>query len=574
MQGLPPAIEVYPVHHLPIIKAYADPLGLVSLINHYVPTAMGVDAGTVVLAMVWDTLSGRRPLSRLEEFFAQQAPALLLGQAVSPQALHDATVGRGLDRLYAFGPMRLCTACAVRAAMQLGLERRYVHGDPTSRSVWGDYQCAETQALPWQVTYGDSTEKRPDLKQCVRSTLGVDRAVPIWGKPEDGNASDQTLKTTLLSEIAHLRAQYGVQPGAYIYMAEAALVTADNLAALRDTLCITRLPATYSECGRVIAEAVAPHHGEEVGVRAQTPPTKRRPATCYQVSEGEGTLDGTAYRGGGGPLQPPGSTPAAAAGACDPSVRRDAGGDRARGGSARVLLPRGCRSRCRQAADTPERLARSGRRRHGVPHVWPWAAECPAAPGGQSAAGWPAGHPARAGGGHGPQDARDRLFCAPDQCPHRGRDGPSGGGRPAGLQRTAWHRAKLRLLAGPPHRQQLVSEAARAQGSPGAGVITGAAAVASGGANSTRARGDHGAAMDRVGQEGHAEAHGLHDDDPVCRGDGAESGGPTPAGSPAVASPTAIPCGIACPGYLLHSTPEWLTRRGGPEQESKVPWLP
>jgi hypothetical protein len=46
MQALPPAIEVYPVHHLPILKAYADQLGLVSLINHYVPTAMEVDAGT------------------------------------------------------------------------------------------------------------------------------------------------------------------------------------------------------------------------------------------------------------------------------------------------------------------------------------------------------------------------------------------------------------------------------------------------------------------------------------------------------------------------------------------------
>ena len=80
MQDLRPAIEVYPVHHLPIIKAYADQLGLVSLINHYVPTAMEVDAGTVVLALVLDTLSGRSPLYRLEEFFAQQDTELLLGE--------------------------------------------------------------------------------------------------------------------------------------------------------------------------------------------------------------------------------------------------------------------------------------------------------------------------------------------------------------------------------------------------------------------------------------------------------------------------------------------------------------
>src|SRR4029450_5764440 len=140
MQVLPPAIEVYPVHHLPIIKAYAHRLGLVSLINHYVPTAMEVDAGTVVLALVLDTLSGRSPLYRLEEFFAPQDTELLLGKAVPPQALNDDTVGRVLDRLYDCGTMRLFTACAVRAAMRFGLERRYVHFEPPSRRVWGDYQ--------------------------------------------------------------------------------------------------------------------------------------------------------------------------------------------------------------------------------------------------------------------------------------------------------------------------------------------------------------------------------------------------------------------------------------------------
>src|SRR5215831_7530362 len=135
MQDLPPAIAVYPVHPLPIIKAYADQLGLVSLINHYVPTEMDVDAGTVVLGLVLDTLSGRSPLYRLEEFFAHQDTALLLGRAIPPHALNDDAVGRVLDRLYAMGTMKLFTACAVRAAARFGLERRYVHFGTTSRSV-------------------------------------------------------------------------------------------------------------------------------------------------------------------------------------------------------------------------------------------------------------------------------------------------------------------------------------------------------------------------------------------------------------------------------------------------------
>jgi transposase len=245
---------------------------------------------------VLDTLSGRSPLYRLHEFVDQQDTELLLGKAVPSQALNDDTVGRVLDRLYDFGTMRLFTGCAVRAATRFGLECRYVHFDTTSRSVWGEYKFAETQDLPFQVTYGYSKDKLPDLKQFVLSTLCVDRAVPIWGKPEDGNASDKTLNTTMLSEIAHLLAHHGVQPGAYIYIADAALVTADNLAALRDTWFITRLPATYSECGRVITEAVAHNQWTEVGVLAQTKPTRRRPGTFYKVAERQVTLYGKTYR--------------------------------------------------------------------------------------------------------------------------------------------------------------------------------------------------------------------------------------------------------------------------------------
>jgi transposase len=296
MPDRPPAIEVYPVHHLPSIKAYADQLGLVGLINHYVPTAMDVDAGTVVLGLVFDTLSGRSPLYRLEEFFAHHDPALLLGQALPPHAFTDDTVGRVLDRLDDMGTMKLFTACAVRAVTRFGLERRYVHVETTSQSVWGEYPCAEEQAIPFRVTYGYSKDKRPDLKPFVLSTLWVDRAVPMWGKPEDGKASDKPLKTTLWSAIAQSLARHGVAPGASSYIADAALVTEANLAALGDTLFITRLPATYSACGRVMAEAVAHNPWEEVGVLAQTRPTKHRPGTFYNVVERGVTWYGKPYR--------------------------------------------------------------------------------------------------------------------------------------------------------------------------------------------------------------------------------------------------------------------------------------
>jgi hypothetical protein len=198
MQDILPAIEVYPVHHLPIIKAYADQLGLVSLINHYVPTEMAMDAGMVVLGLVLDTLSGRSLLYCLEEFFAHEDTALLLGKALPLQAFTDDTVGRVLDRLYDFGTMRLYTACAVRAVTRFGIERRYVYFDTTSYSVWGAYEFPEAQALSFRITYGYSKEKRPDLKQFVLSTLcgsgGADMGqAQRWLRGRGANAHRDTL---------------------------------------------------------------------------------------------------------------------------------------------------------------------------------------------------------------------------------------------------------------------------------------------------------------------------------------------------------------------------------------------
>jgi transposase len=191
--------------------------------------------------------------------------------------------------------MKLFTACAIRADRVFGFDQRYVHFDTTSITVYGDYwppEEAGESEVPFQITYGYSKDKRPDLKQCVLSTRCVDRA----GKPEDGNAADKTVHNTILSTIATFLAQHGVAPGAYIYVADAALVTEDNLAALGDTLFITRLPATYNACGRLIAEAVAHHTWADVGSLAHTKPTKHRPVTSYKASEGQVTLYGTSYR--------------------------------------------------------------------------------------------------------------------------------------------------------------------------------------------------------------------------------------------------------------------------------------
>jgi hypothetical protein len=115
---------------------------------------MEVAPGTMVLGMIVDTLRGRSPRYRLEESFAQQDTELLLGKALPPEALHDDTVGRVLDRLSTVGTMKICTACAVGADQVCGFDTQSGHFDATARSVHGDDRLPEDQEVPCTMTHG------------------------------------------------------------------------------------------------------------------------------------------------------------------------------------------------------------------------------------------------------------------------------------------------------------------------------------------------------------------------------------------------------------------------------------
>ena len=233
-------IEASQVHQWPMVKASADTMGVVEVSHARGPSAMAVEPGTMVVGLVWETVSGRRPLDRLEEFLAQHDPALLWGKALPAQACNDETVGRRLDRLAALGTMQRFTAGAVRADTLCGLDTRHGPLETTSLRVDGEAARPEAREVPCTSTQGSRTETRPDLKPCVLATVCVDRAVPLWGAPHAGNASDQTVHHTRWSTLAPCLAPPGVAPGAYTDVADAALGTAEHLAARGDTGCSRR----------------------------------------------------------------------------------------------------------------------------------------------------------------------------------------------------------------------------------------------------------------------------------------------------------------------------------------------
>ena len=279
--------------HLPIVKEYAKRINLVETINEIVGSQMDLSPGMAILAMVLDTLSGRTPLYRLTEFFEEKDTAVLLGTAIDSGRFCDTNLGRAMDKIFEAGTLKIFSQLAQNAISVFDVDARRVHFDTTSVSVYGDYDLYDP---PFQITYGHSKDKRPDLKQFLVSMLCVDSNIPILGTTTDGNASDKTLNNELLTSISKYMARHGLAPGAYVYVADSAFVTEGNLEKAENIPFLSRLPATYKECGRVIGQAVQADNWIDIGPIAEEPNRPKRPTARYKAYEGNVDLYDTTYR--------------------------------------------------------------------------------------------------------------------------------------------------------------------------------------------------------------------------------------------------------------------------------------
>ncbi len=75
-----------------------------------------------------------------------------------------------------------------------------------------------------------------------------------------------------------------------------AMVTEDNLRTIGENVFVTRLPFSYNEASRVVAESVKEDCWEHVGTISETPSTNKRPPAHYRLTEKSVTLYGQQYR--------------------------------------------------------------------------------------------------------------------------------------------------------------------------------------------------------------------------------------------------------------------------------------
>ena len=292
---IPDDLTYTEVGHLPIIKQFAKEIQLIDTVNSMVQSKMDLPPGEAIMAMVLDTLSGRSPLYRLQEYFEEKDTELLLGTPVDPALFSDHNLARVLDKVYESGTQAIFSKLSQNAIQRYGIDTRKVHFDTTSVSVYGDYAMTDK---PFNITHGHSKNHRPDLKQFLISLLCVDRNIPILGTPKDGNASDKAINNELLTNISKHMARHGLEPGAFVYVADSAFVTGPNLqkADSNKTRFLSRLPANFNEHSRAVEEAIAADDWIDIGPLAQLRPPSKRPAAIYRACETTVRLHEKDYR--------------------------------------------------------------------------------------------------------------------------------------------------------------------------------------------------------------------------------------------------------------------------------------
>ena len=288
------------VRFLPIISAYARTLGVVEEVDRLCGSKRGVSNGQIVLALILDALSGRSPLFRLPQAFAKLDTELLLGEMIPAEKLNDDAVGRALDRIYEVGTGKVLSAVALRAVKLFSLDTTHVHHDTTSHSVYGDYDLYGEESFdqPFVITFGFSKDHRPDLKQLVHSLLCVDAGIPIYSQCENGNLSDKVVNRNLIPTMVERMRELGQDN--FLYVADSALITPDNLSLMDDFKSgfrfVSRLPASYKECGKAIAKAVRQESWHDLGTLSEEPSTPKRKPAHYHGFETMVDLYGVWYR--------------------------------------------------------------------------------------------------------------------------------------------------------------------------------------------------------------------------------------------------------------------------------------
>ena len=229
------------INHLGLVSAAYDNLGIDKILNRIFPkhenSKLSISDCTKILTLNGLGFTGR-PLYLAAEFFRNKPVDMLIGDKVSVDDINDDVLGRALDAIYEANPTLLFSQIAYQAAKIHNIDTSVLHGDTSSKIMFGSYDPIDGQ--PDIVKYGYSKDKRPDLKQLMYSLLISNEGnFPLFGGVLPGNTSDTV---HFREAIAVIRDNFKFIDKDTIVVFDSKLHTEETIREIKEISWVTRVP--------------------------------------------------------------------------------------------------------------------------------------------------------------------------------------------------------------------------------------------------------------------------------------------------------------------------------------------
>lgn len=284
--------EVANMSNVPVVYQLCRMARIMESVNNTVTWRMDnskVSPGFLIESLVISTLSNRKPLWKMHEFWSQEDldffyPELML----SAEWLNDDAYARALDKLSDVEMMGLVSKISLEMLKTHGLDVKSVHLDTTSKSVQGLYP--DKAVGDFDITYGYSKDKRPDLLQFKIGAAVQQDALIIMGELMAGNHTDNSWNPDAIKGMRTLFEGYGYKEITFIGDA-ATVASYENLTELTGIRFISRMPETFGLADTLKTKALKEGNFEDIGILS----TKENSAR-YKLKGYTEELKGVFYR--------------------------------------------------------------------------------------------------------------------------------------------------------------------------------------------------------------------------------------------------------------------------------------
>jgi transposase len=282
-------INIVHPHAVPVITSLCRTAGIAGIVNRMLnwnePNAK-VSPGLLIEALVVCIMCGRKPLWKVEQFWAEQDLELLFKDAdLTSDQLNDDALGRTLDKLARLDMKELLSTASLALLTAHNLTISTIHLDTTTKSVQGAYENDTFGQFKIEYAYGK--DRRTDLKKFKIGAAIQEQGLPVFSELMAGKKPDTEWNPQAVLEMEELFENKGYKD--IVFVSDCVLVHAESLRLLakEHIQFISRLPETFNLAGELKSLAFEKDEWHDLG---QLSASKSKQAACYRTFKTQAKL--------------------------------------------------------------------------------------------------------------------------------------------------------------------------------------------------------------------------------------------------------------------------------------------